>query len=92
MKMLIDTYSAFLSDVYNTAESILDDLALDSEALKEFNSAISLRSTQYTDEEIQFYHKQIELQEWFKEMDEADRIQGAIGEVDSSILPDNFWN
>lgn len=83
--MLIDTYSNFIYEIADTAESLVDDLALNNEALKEFQ-------TSYTSAEIDEYNEQLKLEKFFERMEEADRQAGIDSALDPSILSDNFWN
>lgn len=83
--MLIDTYSNFIYEIADTAESLIDDLALNNEALIEFQS-------QYSKKEIEEYNKQLKLEEFFERMEEADKQAAIDGALDPSILSDNFWN
>ena len=85
MIMLIDTYSDFIYEIADTAQSLIDDLALNKEALKGFQST-------YTQEQIDEYNEQLKLKEFFEEVEESDRQAAIDGGLDSSILGDNFWN
>lgn len=82
---LIDTYSNFIYEIADTAEDIIDDLALNNEAREEFQ-------TRYSQEQIDDYNQRLKLKEWFDELEEAERRHARDGGLDSSILSDNFWN
>lgn len=85
MIMLINRYSNFIYEIADKAEDLLDDLALNKEALKGFQST-------YTQEQIDEYNEQLKLKEFFEEVEESDRQAAIDGGLDSSILGDNFWN
>ena len=85
MILLIDRYSDFIYEIADTAQSLVDDLALNSKALKEFQ-------TSYTSAEIEEYNQQLKLKKFFEEVEEAERQTAIDGGLDSSILGDNFWN
>lgn len=82
MIVLINGYSNFIYEIAEKAENLLDDLALNSQALKEFQST-------YSQEQIDEYNEQLKLDKWFEELEEAERRQA---QLDPSTLPDNFWN
>lgn len=77
--MLIDTYSTFLESVAETAQELIDELALDDEARQQFIEEI------YTPEVIKDYQACIKFDKEWEEIENDTYL-------DPDTLPDNFWN